>query len=199
MEFTVLQYNLFGRPYEVSHDGQNERLERIPQALLAIPDEELLVDVATFCEADNSEERDLMFAAFAAVGYKYRTDILEDPDNHHLINGGVIIGSKWPILREDQIIFDHCKGTDCLAAKGVKYARVEKTISNGTGNVSKIFNIFATHMQAWPSVGDIHIRELKPLSSRHLWIRSRFPRGSPSSSRATSTRTWSPARAKCPL
>lgn len=61
-----------------------------------------------------------------------------------LLNGGVIIVSKWPIIHEAQHIYrSACHYSDCLAAKGVKYARVLKTI----GDTSKIFNVFATHMQ----------------------------------------------------
>ena len=74
--------------------------------------------------------------------------------------GGVVIGSRWPILREDQHVYrGSCNYADCLAAKGVKYARIEKTANcnaygvcgAGAGGkpVKKIFNIFATHMQAW--------------------------------------------------
>eukprot|EP00656_Telonema_subtile_P040355 TRINITY_DN45410_c0_g1_i1.p1 TRINITY_DN45410_c0_g1~~TRINITY_DN45410_c0_g1_i1.p1 ORF type:complete len:467 (-),score=64.91 TRINITY_DN45410_c0_g1_i1:186-1586(-) len=152
MPFSVLQYNLFGRPYTVSHDGQNERLERMPAAVLAIePD----IDVACFAEADNDQERDLLAAAFAKAGYNHRTSVVVDHEHKSLINGGVLIGSKWPILREDQIVYRHdCSGSDCLAAKGAKYARVIKTVNN----VSKIFNVFATHMQAWYSPQDLKDR-----------------------------------------
>lgn len=63
---------------------------------------------------------------------------------HSLLNGGVIIVSKWPIIHEAQHIYRNaCHYSDCLAAKGVKYARVLKRV----GTTSKIFNVFATHMQ----------------------------------------------------
>lgn len=149
MPFAVLQYNLFGRPYVVSHDGQNERLQRIPEAVLNLhPD----IDVACFAEADNEQETALLATAFAKAGYNYRTSVVTDHDDKSLINGGVLISSKWPILREDQIVYrDACNGADCLAAKGVKYARVIKT---DLANRTKIFNIFATHMQAWYTADD---------------------------------------------
>lgn len=52
--------------------------------------------------------------------------------------------SKWPIVREAQHVYRNaCHYSDCLAAKGVKYARIAKTQHNTT----KIFNVFATHMQ----------------------------------------------------
>ena len=160
MEFTMLQYNIFGRPYVVSHDGQQERESRIPGAILAIPDDVLNVDVATFAESDDANERELMFRQFEIRGYKYKTSVVTDYDGKSLLNGGVVIGSKWPILREDQIVYrDACSGADCLAAKGAKYARVIKTTEvrqdDGTlKNMSKIFNVFGTHMQAWYSKAD---------------------------------------------
>jgi len=101
-----------------------------------------------------------MFEQFAARGYRYKTSVVTDYDSKSAINGGVVIGSKWPIIREDQIVYrGDCSGADCLAAKGVKYARVIKTAPVGMAagtvqNVSKVFNVFATHMQAWYTSDD---------------------------------------------
>jgi hypothetical protein len=145
MTFQVLQYNVFGRPSEVSSDGQTERLTRVPAALLALVSHD--IDVVTFAEADNQGEREGMLAQFRANGFAYATSILRDPDPFtSLLNGGVLVVSKWPIVREAQHVYrGACHYSDCLAAKGVKYARVVKTEQNTT----KVFNVFATHMQAW--------------------------------------------------
>ncbi|KAJ0402370.1 hypothetical protein P43SY_004603 [Pythium insidiosum] len=144
MTFQVLQYNVFGRPNEVSKDGQAERLARVPASLLAISKD---IDVVTFAEADVQGEREAMLDAFQHLGFPYSTTILHDPNPFtSLINGGVLVVSKWPIVREAQHIYRHaCHYSDCLAAKGVKYARVVKTVDN----TIKVFNVFATHMQAW--------------------------------------------------
>ena len=152
MDFRVLQYNIFGRPYTVSHEGQAERLATLPSALESAG---LDFDVATFCEADDSDTREAMFSAFRGLGYAYNTAVVEDYDDLSLVNGGVVIGSKWPILREDQMVYrDACTDSDCLAAKGVNYARVNKTV----GGESKIFNVFATHMQAWSGSSEKAVR-----------------------------------------
>ncbi|TYZ57247.1 hypothetical protein PybrP1_008804 [[Pythium] brassicae (nom. inval.)] len=144
VSFQVLQYNVFGRPYQVSKDGQRERLARIPASLRRISEQ---IDVVTFAEADNQDEREAMLAQFRSTGFAYATSVLHDPDPFtSLLNGGVIIVSKWPIIHEAQHVYRNaCHYSDCLAAKGVKFARVLKTV-DGT---SKIFNVFATHMQAW--------------------------------------------------
>ncbi|RLN10242.1 hypothetical protein BBJ28_00022570, partial [Nothophytophthora sp. Chile5] len=135
-------YNLFGRPYEVSKDGQSERLTRVPESLARISS---TIDAVTFAEADIDSERNAMLAKFRKRGFPYATSILHDPDPFtSLLNGGVLVVSKWPVVREAQHVYrDACHYSDCLAAKGVKYARLLKTV-NGT---SKIFNVFATHMQ----------------------------------------------------
>ena len=63
-----------------------------------------------------------------------------------ITSGGVWIVSRWKITVEKQIVYKNaCHGADCLAAKGVKYARIVKK----EGGVTKYFNIFATHLQAW--------------------------------------------------
>ncbi|KAF0682893.1 Aste57867_25028 [Aphanomyces stellatus] len=144
-----LQYNVFGRPTTVSQDGQHERLQRIPDAIAAMCPTTSCggVDVVTFAEADIDADRRDMLSAFHKLGFPYHTNVIADTDPFtSLINGGVLIVSKWPILREAQHIYrGACHYSDCLAAKGVKYARLNKTV----GNLSKAFNVFATHMQAW--------------------------------------------------
>lgn len=144
MSFEVLQYNLFGRPYEVSKDGQRERLLRVPESLHRISE---TIDIVTFAEADIQTQRDEMLTEFQQFGFHFWTTILHDPDPFtSLLNGGVMVVSKWPIIREAQHVYrDACHYSDCLAAKGVKYARVLKTVND----TSKVFNVFATHMQAW--------------------------------------------------
>ncbi|KAG1684156.1 hypothetical protein DVH05_011838 [Phytophthora capsici] len=144
MRFEVLQYNLFGRPYEVSKDGQSERLQRVPESLNRISTS---IDAVTFAEADIRTQRDEMLEQFRMFGFNYSTTVLHDPDPFtSLLNGGVMVVSKWPIVREAQHVYrSACHYSDCLAAKGVKYARLLKTVDGS----SKIFNVFATHMQAW--------------------------------------------------
>lgn len=173
MEFKVLQYNIFGRPYTVSHDGQAERLDALPLALSAA---NITFDVATFAEADDEGSRDDMFAAFASLGLNYHTTILQDYDGKSAINGGVVLVSRWPILREDQIVYrDACTGADCLAAKGVAYARVNKT----EGGASKVFNVFATHMQAWSSDEDKKVRRAQAAQFKAFVIEMTIPADEP--------------------
>ena len=78
-----------------------------------------------------------------AEGFAYNSDILNDPSLPHItqfINGGVIIYSKWPIESTAEHVFSTCAGNDCLAAKGIKYVKLNK--------LGKLYHVFGTHMQA---------------------------------------------------
>ncbi|KAF0712160.1 hypothetical protein AaE_012106 [Aphanomyces astaci] len=170
MAFNVVQYNIFGRPYAVSKDGQDERLHRIPASVLnhVCPTATCGgVDVVTFAEADIDSERAHMLAAFEELNFRHHTTVVADTDPFtSLINGGVLIVSKWPILREAQHIYRNaCHYSDCLAAKGVKYARINKT----DGAYSKAFNVFATHMQAW-STPQGRADRVKQASQFHTFV-----------------------------
>ena len=146
MEFISMQYNIFGRPYTVSHDGQRERIKAIPGAIKRMVISKVgAPDVISFCELDNEDDRQGMLAQFRSIGYPHATEILAGSIvKGSLINGGVVIVSRWPIVKQDQMVYHGaCTFADCLAAKGVVYVRI---IKEG----KKAFNIFATHMQAWP-------------------------------------------------
>eukprot|EP00743_Colponemidia_sp_Colp-15_P005575 GILK01005996.1.p1 GENE.GILK01005996.1~~GILK01005996.1.p1 ORF type:complete len:420 (-),score=56.94 GILK01005996.1:418-1635(-) len=145
--FNALQYNVFGRQHYISSDGQEERLSRIPTAISNLDQLYAPIDVINFCEAFVASDRKELLANLAAKGWPYATSILDDSNPFtSLVNGGVVLVSKWPIVRQDQMVYRHdCVHSDCLAAKGAMYSRIQKTV-NGT---SKIFNVFSTHMQAW--------------------------------------------------
>lgn len=71
--------------------------------------------------------------------YPHNTTVVGTNSNKPL-SGGVMIFSKWPIVREEQIVYQACSGADALAAKGAVYAAINK---NG-----KIYHLFGTHLQA---------------------------------------------------
>jgi endonuclease/exonuclease/phosphatase family metal-dependent hydrolase len=107
-------------------------------------------DVVTFQEIfDDSPREDHMVPAMEAQGFIYHTTILNDPGLIPFpINGGVMLFSKWPILDSDEIEYSLCgqSSSDCLARKGVKYAKINK--------LGKNYHIFATHMDAGSDADD---------------------------------------------
>lgn len=56
-------------------------------------------------------------------------------------DGGVVILSRWPIVKQATLLFGSvCSGTDCLADKGVAYAAIRKG--------DRTYHLFSTHLQS---------------------------------------------------
>ena len=56
-------------------------------------------------------------------------------------DGGVVILSRWPIVRTATMTFGSaCSGTDCLADKGVTYVAIRKGL--------RTYHLFGTHAQS---------------------------------------------------
>ena len=114
-------------------------------------------DVVVFEEAFSDSARNYyLHPAMIASGYIYYTTILNDtalPNITTTTNGGVIIYSKWPIELEKEKKYANCSNNsswDCLASKGVKYAKINK--------LGKYYHVFGTHMEAGGSSSDIQFR-----------------------------------------
>ncbi len=112
-------------------------------------------DVVAFSEAfDDGPREDDLAPAMIAAGFPYRTTILNEPGGiiPFPVNGGVIIFSRWPIEAEDEIDFAECgqAAQDCLANKGVKYAKINK--------MGKRYHVFGTHMDAGSGADDTYAR-----------------------------------------
>lgn len=141
-EFQVLSYNIYMRPF--FHDGQKIRAEYLLDRLAGF-------DAIVFQEAYDDRIRDLLLEGLAKE-YPFNTHIL-GADAGFGQDGGVIILSKWPIVREGQRVFterssspnrcpgpDCCEGSDCYADKGVIYALTNKA--------GRCYHLFGTHLQA---------------------------------------------------
>jgi len=150
----VLNWNIFARPYLVSHDAQRERLAHIPRAIAGINRGK--VDVIVFEEAFlTGVERRQLLRNLRRAGFPHATNVTTKVGK--LTNGGVFIASRWPIVRKAHHVYKNCTGSDCLAAKGVVYARVRKRI----GRMSRDYHVFGTHMQAWPGAKESRLRVLQ--------------------------------------
>jgi endonuclease/exonuclease/phosphatase family metal-dependent hydrolase len=152
--FTIVQYNIMDRPYWVGQEGQRERVCRIPQALARSIAAQEHVDALVFNES---------FSGTCAGNLKL-TDLLTLYGWHYHLptvstwwkpsNGGIFIASKWPIVASQNMIYTACLVPDCLAAKGVQYARIEKMVDGHT----KRYHVFGTHMQAWGGAAAAAVR-----------------------------------------
>jgi exonuclease III len=133
-------------------------------------------DVVCFAEAfDDGPREDHLIPAMEAAGFPYRTTILNEPGGFipFPVNGGVIIFSRWPIEAEDEIDFAECgqAASDCLANKGVKYARVNK--------LGKRYHIFGTHMDAGSNTDDIFARRTQMAEIRDFILALDISDGEP--------------------
>ncbi len=161
-KFTVVQYNIMDRPFWVGQEGQRERVCRIPQALARGMAAQEPVDVIVLNES---------FSGICAEDLKL-TDLLAYYGWRHYLptvsawwkpsNGGIFIASKWPILTSEDMAYRTCRLSDCLAAKGVQYARIEKVLEGH----AKRYHIFGTHMQAWggPEVAAVRSEQARELA-----------------------------------
>jgi endonuclease/exonuclease/phosphatase family metal-dependent hydrolase len=170
--FRVLNWNIFARPFIVTHDGQRERLRHIPRAIAGI--EQGRIDVVVFEEAFlKGEYRATLLDGLKKAGFPHSTKVLDLASD--LSNGAVFIASRWPIEREAQHVYtgkNACKGNDCLAAKGVMYARVRKKV----GSMKRTYHVFGTHMQAWATKeGDV-VRMEQARQLRAFVAKQRIPK-----------------------
>jgi endonuclease/exonuclease/phosphatase family metal-dependent hydrolase len=135
--FNVLAYNVFMRPEYAFSNDQAERAALLPGKLRGF-------DVLVFSEAFDNSIRNALLTGLAAE-YPYRTRVLGS-DGGIEQDGGVILVSRWPIAAEAQRAYAGvCIGdvSDCLADKGVLYARVVKH--------GQSYHVFASHTQAGDS------------------------------------------------
>ena len=89
-----------------------------------------------------------------AASYPYRGDLVGRDGARDLPwrqDGGVVILSRWPIVRQAVLTFDGvCSGSDCLADKGVAYAAVRKG--------ARTYHVFSTHAQSVYGRDPSHVR-----------------------------------------
>lgn len=150
----ILTYNIKMRPFSADMD---ERAKLLPRTLSGY-------DVIVFQEAFKENPVDLIISGLSRE-YPYKTSVTGRKRGLKE-DSGVIIISKWPIEREYHEVFQTCAGdvpfipspfdslpkgeaSDCLAKKGVLYARIN--INDGH------FHLFGTHTDA--GSGDRKTRE----------------------------------------
>lgn len=99
-------------------------------------------DVLVLQEAFVDSWRDGLSAELAHA-YPYRGEVVGDDGAGFALrqDGGIVIFSRWPIVREATMTFGAvCSGTDCLADKGVAYVAIRKG--------GRTYHVFGTHAQS---------------------------------------------------
>lgn len=140
-------------------NGQAERMSRIPEAIRAWERsaEGRPLDVVAFQESIIKSQHMILRRGMKSLGFAYETDPLQGKVlKGKLVNGGVVIFSRHPILKQSSHVFPTacgCADSDCLAAKGWVYSKV----SVGGRPV----HVVACHLQAWNQHSTQRIRHLQ--------------------------------------
>ncbi len=140
----ILSYNIYMLPPPIAYTDQAERGQEIPEAVTGY-------DAIIISEAFYNSVRDGQLLPDLMLEYPYATPVVDESGSSE--DGGVLIVSRWPIDTFAQIVFSDCNGSDCLSAKGVMYAKIDK--------LGKKYHLFGTHTQAWPDPADVNTRVLQ--------------------------------------
>jgi hypothetical protein len=145
----ILTYNIMTPvlpPFRIY--GQIERARRVIDVVKSIRGKfKYDIDVIVVQEVIPEKIEKIVSKDLYSLGFVYKTNQLKQ---YFSLNGGIIIFSRYPFVKETNITFgDNCVGSDCFASKGACFVRVNK---NGF-----YFNVIGTHMQ---SVIDLQSRQM---------------------------------------
>ena len=129
--FNVLAYNVWALLPGIVSNSVSERLNLLKDKLNGY-------DAIVFSELFDNSRRTTFLEALKTE-YPYQTRVVDRSGS--VEDGGVLIVSRYPIDSESQIVFDACDAEDCMSAKGVIYAKINKG-----GN---LYHLFGSHTQAW--------------------------------------------------
>lgn len=162
-------------PVPLRYNGQRERSARICGSLHLLAKTHTDIDVFVFQELTTG--RSVVVEGMAELGWPYASDVLTTPclscaGTVKLLDGGVVIVSKYPITHQRGHVFRKaCQGYDCLACKGSVLCRIVKE-----GNV---VNILGTHLQAWDNPRSRRVREVQATEIRELIDSASIPKDEP--------------------
>lgn len=126
-EIKALTYNIWGLPYPIS-----KRIGRFPLIREKLPSFD--ADIIALQEAFTDKAR----VSSKAKGYNFKA--YGPGSSFFNLSSGLVIMSKYPIMKTKTIKFDECQGWDCFANKGVVFARI---LIEG-----EELDVYATHLNA---------------------------------------------------
>ncbi len=142
-EINLLQYNIQQRPFYStvktgSIDSARLTQYKMPDAINTFDPN---IDVVTINEAFAKSIRPKLIENMRKNGFLYFTQVLGLKASKTFgWSGGVMIFSKYPIIKTKEYIYKNSSDDDKDAAKGVLYVQINKK--------GKKYNIFATHTNA---------------------------------------------------
>jgi endonuclease/exonuclease/phosphatase family metal-dependent hydrolase len=157
----LLQLNTFWRP-RLAHLFVDEY---VSERSLLLLDQIADFDIICLNEAFQfgSHIVDTFINKSAALGFKYVVSGATVPLlSRQVIDSGVLILSKYPILTTDAIVFEPGCSFDAFAAKGAVYAQI------AIGPTRKV-HVFSSHLQA--SYGEVTDRDFRVRQIQSIDIR----------------------------
>lgn len=151
--FRILSYNIFIRPPGVTSNGNDYKDERLVLFLRHMMNYDIICLQELFTLG--SDRWQSLVKAARVFGFHYEAHL-----RRHLfswlpkiVDGGVTILSKFPIVATDSIFFQRASFStiDCIVAKGVLYAKIELPYME-----PRYLHLFSTHLQA----GDEPLEEM---------------------------------------
>jgi endonuclease/exonuclease/phosphatase family metal-dependent hydrolase len=141
----ILSYNIFMPVAEpVRYIEQGERAKKLPAFIAS-----LNPDVVVIQESMTDYLHSIISVELRRLGYLYETEQLRK--RRALVQGGVVIFSRFPIINQHRKLFEQCSGSDCLSAKGFVHAQIRMPESD--------VHVIGTHLQAWPSAEGAAVRQ----------------------------------------
>ena len=151
----LLSYNIYCLTPPIAFTDQDERCRHIVDVCANY-------DAVLIQEAFDNDSRVNELIPNMSTVFPHYTAILDTANA--LEDGGIMIFSRWPILTEAQYYFDACEGADCLANKGVMYAKIDK--------LGSLYHLFATHTQAFTSAAEV-LSRMAQLREIRSFVQSR--------------------------
>ena len=143
-KLAIVSYNVQVWPIYAKAGGIT--LNKPGQRVLDIAQKTQNYDVVTMQEVFDAAHRNTLTHQLAST-MPYHT---EPAFGNKPLGSGVMIYSRWPIVKSETEVFENCGGIDCGASKGVTYAKLDK---NG-----QMYHVFSTHLQAGSGIKDSAVR-----------------------------------------
>ena len=156
----ILSYNIFLRPPFISHSHSDYKDERcqIFSHLLGSYDIILLQEVHT---CFNFRCNNLIESASKHGLIYHHITYGSSMFSKHLSNNGLLILSRFPILKNDYISFNNYSGYDGIIEKGCNYCKIQIGINTN-------IHLFNTHLQSSVCKDDNECNNIRNLQLKQL-------------------------------
>eukprot|EP01103_Thecamoeba_quadrilineata_P000938 TRINITY_DN1082_c0_g2_i1.p1 TRINITY_DN1082_c0_g2~~TRINITY_DN1082_c0_g2_i1.p1 ORF type:complete len:410 (+),score=58.72 TRINITY_DN1082_c0_g2_i1:53-1282(+) len=141
VKMKFLSYNLFIRPPGIMNNSNDYKDERLHEFIKEMSKFDIIGLQEVF-SAYSSRQQELINKAYTQGFYYY----IRSPSPYSrmsIVDGGLLLLSKYPIEEKDYITFTLAMQSDALAAKGVLYGKIQ-IASQPQATV----HVFVTHTQA---------------------------------------------------